>query len=60
MMIVPKTLHLDSLYVSEALLPELKGRSNIEIAPQPTPLQFDRDQNMMNRLLVRAAGHATS
>jgi len=60
LMIVPNTLHLDNLYVSEALLPELKGRSNIEVARQPIAMQFDRDKNMLNRLLTRAAGHATS
>jgi hypothetical protein len=60
MMIIPCTLHLENLYVSEALLPELKGRSNLEIAKQATALQFDRDKNMTQRLLKRAASHATS
>ena len=59
LMIVPNTLHLKKLYASAALVPELKQRSNVEVAAQPTALQFDRDKNMLPRLLERA-GHASA
>jgi len=59
LMIVPNTLHLKKLYASAALVPELKQRSNVEVAGQPTTLEFDRDKNMLPRLLERA-GHASA
>jgi len=59
LMITPNTLHLQRLYASEALLPELKRRGNLEIAAQPTALEFDGAKNMLPRLLQRA-GHASA
>jgi hypothetical protein len=53
LMIIPNTLHLDTLYVSEALLPELSARPDIQIAEQSLPFEFDADLNMANRLLSR-------
>ncbi len=59
LMIIPNTLHLEKLYASEALLSELKQRDNLELAAQPTALEFDVAKNMSPRLLQRA-GHASA
>jgi hypothetical protein len=39
------TLHLEHLYVSESLLPELQGRSDLEIIGEPEPMTFDVNGN---------------
>lgn len=38
---IPNTLHLEYLYVSESLLPELQGNSSVEILEKPKDMQFD-------------------
>jgi hypothetical protein len=56
LMIVPTTLHLEKVYVSEALVPELKARPGVEVASQAVALAFDAGRNLVNRLLT----HKTS
>ena len=51
LMIIPNTLHLDALYVSEAFLPELRTRPGVQVAEESMPFDFDADLNMANRLL---------
>ncbi len=34
LMIIPTTLHLEKVYVSEALVPELKARPGVEVASE--------------------------
>jgi len=55
LMIIPNTLHLDELYVSEAFLPELRTRPGIQVAKQSLPFEFDASLNMANRLLSHSA-----
>ena len=55
LMIVPNTLHLDKVYVSEALVPELKARPGVEVAEEPVALEFDAGGNLVNRLLEHKA-----
>jgi len=38
---IANTLHLEELYVSEPLLPELEGLSHVEIVGDPEELKFD-------------------
>ena len=38
---IPNTLHLEELYVSEALVPELERMSTIEIIGTPSPMEFN-------------------
>ncbi|RFU70123.1 DUF2088 domain-containing protein [Peribacillus saganii] len=38
---IPNTLHLEYIYVSEALLPELSGLDHIEIIGEPQEMEFD-------------------
>ncbi|MFE4353620.1 nickel pincer cofactor-dependent isomerase, group 22 [Peribacillus butanolivorans] len=40
---IPNTLHLEYVYVSEALLPELAGLDHIEIIGEPKELEFDEN-----------------
>jgi hypothetical protein len=40
---IPNTLHLEYLYVSENLLPELTGVDNVEVIGEPQELEFDPD-----------------
>jgi hypothetical protein len=53
LMIVPNTLHLGELLVSERLTQELRQQPNIEIDPKPLPFAFDSELNMVNRLLKK-------
>jgi hypothetical protein len=55
LMIIPNTLHLENLFVSEALVPELKAAANIELASESVELKFDGDHNLVNRLMERKA-----
>lgn len=43
LMRIPNTLHLEYLYVSENLLPELTGLDNIEVIGEPMEMEFDSD-----------------
>ncbi|WP_017726450.1 lactate racemase domain-containing protein, partial [Halalkalibacterium ligniniphilum] len=38
---IPNTLHLEELYVSEALLPEIEKQGNVEIIGEMAPMAFD-------------------
>jgi len=55
MIIIPNTLHLEKLFVSEALVPELKSRANLELETEAVELKFDGDHNMVNRLMEHHA-----
>jgi hypothetical protein len=41
LLIVNNTLHLEEMWVSEALLEEVEDQKDIEVAGQPFPLEFD-------------------
>ncbi|MHB1684320.1 MAG: nickel pincer cofactor-dependent isomerase, group 22 [Bacilli bacterium] len=43
---IQNTLHLEDMYVSEALLPELRQLSNIELIASPEPMSFDAKDNL--------------
>jgi hypothetical protein len=53
LMIIPNTLHLEKLLVSEHLAQELRGQPNLEVDTEPLLFAFDSDLNMVNRLLHR-------
>lgn len=38
---IPSTLHLEYLYVSESLLPEVEGNPSVEVLGQPVEMAFD-------------------
>lgn len=40
---IPNTLHLEEMYISEALLPELQDRDDIEILTEPMEMKFDQN-----------------
>lgn len=44
---IKNTLHLEEIYVSEALLEELKGKPDIEILSEPREMQFDASGNLI-------------
>jgi hypothetical protein len=41
--------------VSEALVPELQAKANLELAAEPVALEFDANHNLVNRLMARLA-----
>lgn len=41
MLRIPNTLHLEHLYASKAMLPELEKRPGVEIISKPAPMRFD-------------------
>ncbi len=45
---IPNTLKLRHLYVSEAMLPELKSRPGIEILSDPAPMRFDAEGRLLD------------
>lgn len=45
---IPNTLHLEHLYASEALLPQLASRPGIEILEEPVPMRFDADGRLLD------------
>jgi hypothetical protein len=55
LMIIPTTLHLEKVYVSEALVPELKKKPGVEVAAEPVALAFDANHNLVNRLMAHKA-----
>jgi hypothetical protein len=55
LMIVPNTLHLEKLLISEPLVKELGKQANLEIDPAPLPFAFDSELRMANRLLRKKA-----
>ena len=55
LMIIATTLHLEKVYVSEALVAELKTRPGVEVAAEPVALEFDADRNLVHRLMTHKA-----
>lgn len=47
---IKNTLHLKEILVSEALLPELRGRSDLDIDPRPVPMTFTADGRLVSPL----------
>jgi hypothetical protein len=48
--IIPNTLHLNTVYVSGALLPELSSRSDIEIIEEAQSLEFEDSGDLCNKI----------
>ena len=40
---IPNTLHLQEMYVSEALIPEIQQLEHLEIISEPKEMEFDED-----------------
>jgi hypothetical protein len=55
LMIIATTLHLEKVYVSEALVAELKTRPGVEVAAEPVALEFDAGRNLVHRLMAHKA-----
>jgi hypothetical protein len=53
LMIVPNTLHLEKLLVSEPLVQEMERQPNLAVDPEPLAFAFDSELNMVSRLLRR-------
>jgi len=49
LLIVDNTLHLEELWVAEALLEEVSDREGIEVVGEPFPLEFDSKGQMVVR-----------
>jgi hypothetical protein len=47
---IRNTLHLEELLVSEALVPELRGRSDLTLDPRPIPMTFTADGTLQSPL----------
>jgi hypothetical protein len=47
MMVIDNTLHLEEVWVSENLVDELGGQTEIEFASEPFPLEFDSRGRML-------------
>ena len=47
---IKNTLHLKEILVSEALLPELRDRSDLDIDPRPVPMTFTPDGTLESPL----------
>ncbi|HEY3425531.1 MAG TPA: lactate racemase domain-containing protein [Negativicutes bacterium] len=43
---IKNTLQLDQIFVSEALLPEIKGKSDLKITGEPKAMEFDKNGNL--------------
>jgi len=43
---VDSTLHLEEFYISEALVPELTQKPNVELVGEVTPMRFDEHGNL--------------
>lgn len=48
LMRIPNTLHLEYLYASEALLPELRSRPGITVLTEPSPMVFGPDGTLLD------------
>ncbi len=48
LMRIPNTLHLEYLYASEALLPELRNRPGITIMGEPASMRFDHAGDLLD------------
>ncbi|MBI2080162.1 MAG: hypothetical protein HYT86_00275, partial [candidate division NC10 bacterium] len=51
---IKNTLHLSDLLVSEALVPDLCGRSDLDLDPQPVPMAFAPDGRLDSPLRAPA------
>lgn len=54
---IADTLHLAEVLVSEAFLPEIEGREDLEIIEPPRDIEFDSDGNLMAVSAVPAGAH---
>lgn len=45
---IPNTLHLEYLYASEALLPQIASRPGVEVLGEPVPMAFDADGGLLD------------
>jgi hypothetical protein len=45
--VIDNTLQLERVWISEALLPAVEGREEIEIAGEPSPLAFDAGERLL-------------
>jgi hypothetical protein len=43
---ISNTLHLETLFISEAMLPEAERNEDLEIIPPAAPLSFEKDGNL--------------
>ena len=43
---IQDTLHLETIWVSEAILDELRGNPHFEILSEPQEMSFDEDGNL--------------
>ena len=59
LLIVSNTLHLEHLYASKALLPELKVRPGVEIADHCLAWEFDSNLEMIHKLSERVLSTTT-
>jgi hypothetical protein len=48
--IIPNTLHLNTIYVSDAVLTELIGRADIEVIGEAKDLEFENTGELCNKL----------
>jgi hypothetical protein len=46
MAVIRNTLHIDELWVSEAVLSQLEGNPAIEVVEEPAPLPFDNNRRL--------------
>ena len=53
---IPNTLHLEFLYASEAMLPELEKRPNVSVLTQPDAMQFDAAGTLLDPWPARREG----
>jgi hypothetical protein len=45
---IPNTLHLEYLYASEAMLPELRNRPGVTLLTDPAPMRFDGQGSLLD------------
>ncbi|MDF2621028.1 MAG: hypothetical protein K0S00_3687 [Xanthobacteraceae bacterium] len=45
---IPNTLHLEYLYASEALLPQIASRPGMEVLGEPAPMAFDAEGRLLD------------
>lgn len=49
LMWIKNTLSLSKMYVSEAFLPEVRNRTDLEIIGEPEDIVFDKEENLINK-----------
>jgi hypothetical protein len=50
--IIPNTLHLNTVYVSDAVLPELAGREDVEVIGEAENLVFENTGDLRNKITI--------